>query len=111
MDFPRALEVSGAKVGEQVALAFRGRESVSVKAPVRDNDGKSLGVAWQAAERNLWDIVPFDRLRADAKARVHDQIQRQEEPANLRVFDRQAPSRALRTDAEVERVRGRERAI
>ena len=111
MDFPRALEVSGAKVGEQVALAFRGRESVSIKAPVRDEDGKSMGVAWQGAERNLWDVVPFDRLRADAKARVLDQFRKQEAPADIRVFDREAPSRATAPTLQVDRQRNRERGV
>lgn len=111
MDFPRALEVSGAKVGEQVVLAFRGRESVSVKAPVRDEDGKSLGMAWQGAERNRWDVVPFDKLREEAKARVLDQVNKQERPADIRVFDRQAPSRAPITSVSVERPSQRERTI
>ena len=111
MDFPRALELSGAKVGDQVALAFRGRESVSVKAPVRDDDGKSLGLAWQGAERNRWDVVPFDKLREEAKARVLDQVSRQERPADIRVFDRKAPSRATAPTVQVGRQRNRERGV
>jgi len=111
MDFPRALEVSGAKLGEQVALAFRGRESVSVKAPVRDDDGKSLGLAWQGAERNRWDVVPFDKLREEAKARVLDQVSRQERPADIQVFDRQAASRVLNTTVRADRGRDIERKL
>jgi len=55
--------------------------------------------------------VPFDRLRADAKARVLDQVRRQEAPADIRVFDRKAPSRATAPTVQVDRQRNRERGV
>ena len=108
MDFPRALNESGAAVGQQVALAFRGRETVSIKAPIRDETGKSMGTAHRDVERNMWNVVPLDRLRDDAKARVLEAVRKQDRPANMRVFDRSAPQRAPAADMQVARPRSKE---
>ena len=59
-------------------------------------------------ERNTWEVVQFDRLREEAKASVAQAVERQNNPATLKVFDRSAKSATPST--EPQKVRTRERA-
>lgn len=109
VDLPRALDASGAKPGEVIAVAFRGRKPVTVDVPVKDDAGKTLGTQRQAVERNSWEIVQFDRLRDDAKAGVRRAVERQDNPATLKVFDRKAPSASVSRQVEAPSSQKRER--
>jgi putative DNA primase/helicase len=90
VDLPRALEASGAEPGQKVAVVYRGQKPVEVDVKVRNADGDILGTRRQTVERNTWEVVPFDRLRDEAKASVTKAIERQNNPAALKVFDRAA---------------------
>ncbi|MGN6424275.1 MAG: LPD7 domain-containing protein [Asticcacaulis sp.] len=113
VDLPRALEASGAQLGDKVALAFRGRQPVSVDAPVNDVAGKTIHTKKQAVDRNAWEIVQFDRLREDAKASVLKAVERQDQPARLKVFDRSAKSALPVAKPQIARSarRGLERSV
>ena len=109
VDLPRALKASGAAPGEKVALAFKGRRTVTVDEPVRNESGKVVSHEKKDVDRNTWEMVGFDRLRDSAKVRVQAGADRAEKPAELRVFDRHAPSRAPQQEVKVERTKTRER--
>jgi hypothetical protein len=72
-------------------VAFRGRQPVTVDVPIKDKAGATLRVEPKVVDRNTWEIVPFDRLRQDAKASIARLVERQNNPADIKVFDRQAP--------------------
>lgn len=92
VDLPRALEASGAQVGDKLALAFRGRRPVEVDVQLRDGRGNVSGTERQTVDRNTWEVVKFDRLRDEAKASLAKALDRQNNPAALKVFDVSAPS-------------------
>ncbi len=110
VDLPRALEASRAQPGEKIALAFKGRQTVTVDDPVRDENGKTIRFEKKEVDRNTWEIVGFDRLRDEAKTRVTAAAERAHRPADLRVFDRAAPRSEPQPTATIPRERSRERA-
>jgi len=111
VDLPRALEASGAQLGENVVLAFKGRQSVTVDVPVNGPDGTPVQSNKQTVDRNSWEIVRFDRLREEAKASVLKAVERQGEPARLKVFDRNARPPVAREEPRQDRLRSRERNL
>lgn len=90
VDLPRALEASDAQVGEKIALAFRGRRDVTVDVPIKDDAGAVIGSEPKVVNRNAWEVVQFDKLREDAKAKVVEAAQRVDNPAKIKVFDHEA---------------------
>jgi putative DNA primase/helicase len=90
VDLPRALNEAGAQPGQLVAVAFSGRKPVSVDVPIRDEAGKTIRTEKKVVDRNTWQVVQFDRLREEAKASVLTAVHRQQNPAELKVFDRSA---------------------
>ena len=110
VDLPRALAQSGAVTGEKVAVAFKGRQTVTVDEPVKDLAGKTVAFEKKEVDRNTWEIVGFDRLRDTAKTRVEQAANRANQPADLRVYDRRAPALTPEPKIAVDRPRARERA-
>jgi len=110
VDLPRAVEASGAKLGEKIAIAFRGRQPVSVDMPIKDDHGQTVRTERQTVERNRWEVVRFDRLREDAKVSVAKALHRQDNPATLKVFDRSARPSSQATGVDIVSPRSRERA-
>ena len=111
VDLPRALAASGAEPGQVVAVAFKGRQPVSVDVPTLDQAGKVVRTERQTVDRNTWDVVPFERLREQAKASVLKAVQRQENPADLKVFDRSTRPVKPTLDLTRQPSRGRERSL
>lgn len=91
VDLPRALEVSGAQVGQKIAVVYRGQNPVEVDIKVKGEKGVPPRTERRTVERNTWEIVQFERLRDDAKVSVDRALERQEKPGGLKVFDRSAP--------------------
>jgi putative DNA primase/helicase len=107
VDFPRALGEADAKIGETLAVVYKGRHPVTVDVPVKDKAGKVVAMEPTEVVRNSWEVVQLDRLRKDAQVKVMEAVKRQEDPGKLKVFDRSAPS--TRRPMEVERYPGRAR--
>lgn len=109
VDLPRALEASGAEPGQMVAVAFRGRQRVTVDVAIRNNKGDKVGTEKREVDRNTWEVVRFDKLREEAKASVLKAVERQENPAALKVFDRSARPEPRRPNVSPDIQKGRER--
>jgi putative DNA primase/helicase len=111
VQLPRALEASGAAVGERVVVACGGRKTVTIDRPIKDNDGQVVGSEKAEVTRNSWDVVKFDRLREDAKAGVLKAAQSVERPAMVRVYDSSASSEASMQPFRQQHERGREKRM
>ncbi len=111
VDFPRALEDSGAVTGEKVVIAFGGRRQVTIDKDIKDESGKVIGTEKAEVMRNTWDIAKFDRLREDAKERVVQAAQSVDNPSKMTIFDNSAPSQRPSKQVPAERQRSQERAI
>jgi Large polyvalent protein-associated domain 7 len=107
VDLARAMERSGAKPGDAVALIQRAHERVTVQSPVKNEAGEVVGLAPQPAKRNKWEVLNLqtigtearDRLTAAARVATHEPV--------VQVFD---PA-AARTDQipDMARIRDQER--
>lgn len=60
VDLKRAMEDSGAQVGDNVSLKNLGETPVSVQEPVRDEGGKVIRLEWKEALRNAWEVTRSD---------------------------------------------------
>ena len=61
-DLGRACEQGKVQRGDAVALVQRAHEPVTVKVPVRDSSGISIGAAPQPATRHRWEVIKLDSL-------------------------------------------------
>jgi hypothetical protein len=57
VDLERAMEESGAGVGDQVRLARLGRQRVQVREPIRDETGAVIDHRVKETERNAWSVT------------------------------------------------------
>lgn len=70
VDLARAMERSGAKVGDAVALIQRAHEPVTVPSPVKNEAGEVVGIAPQPATRNRWEVLNLQTIGAEARDRI-----------------------------------------
>ena len=92
VDLARAMERSGAKPGDAVALIQRAHEPVTVQSPVKNEAGEVVGMAPQLAKRNKWEILNLqtigvearDRLKSAARAATHEPVVQVFDPAAAR---------------------------
>ena len=109
VDLARAVERSGAKIGDAVALIQRAHERVTIPSPVKNKAGEVVGMARQPATRNTWDVLNLqtigirerETVTAAARVATHEPV--------VQVFDRAAARTDHVTNAtpirEQERVR------
>ncbi|NGZ07824.1 MAG: hypothetical protein CV088_00330 [Nitrospira sp. LK70] len=62
IDLGRAFEQRKVQRGDAVALVQQAHERVTVKVPVRDSSGASIGPEPQPATRNRWEVIKLDTL-------------------------------------------------
>ena len=62
IDLGRAFEEGKAQRADAVALVQQAHEPVTVKVPVRDGSGTSIGATSQQATRNRWEVIKLDSL-------------------------------------------------
>ena len=107
VDLARAVERSGAKIGDAVALIQRAHERVTIPSPVKNEAGEVVGRARQPATRNTWDVLNLQTIGVDARDRVTAAARAATHEPVVQVFD---PA-AARTDhiPEAVRIRDQER--
>ena len=69
---PEALKQGEAKVGDQVFVAYQGRQPVTIKVPDRDAEGKVTGSHEITTHRNTWAIERFDKLSEQAREKLNN---------------------------------------
>jgi hypothetical protein len=108
-DLPRALQESGAKPGQRIAVALDGRKPVEVDVTVKDGAGQTIRTERQTVDRNNWRVVQIDNLREDARDALLKQAQSRTAAPVLKTFDRTAPSQPRPAPKAPARSRGQER--
>lgn len=106
VDLARAMERSGANIGDAVALIQRAHERVTVPSPVKNEAGEVVGIRSQPAKRNTWDVLNLqtigvaerDRVTAAARVATHEPVVQVFDPAAARTY--QIPVVALIRDQE-----------
>ena len=101
VDLARAMERSGAKTGDAVALIQRAHERVTVQSPVKNEAGEVVGMAPQSAKRNKWDVLNLqtigiearDRVTAAARVATHEPVVQVFDPAAARTDQVPNPTR------------------
>ena len=107
VDLARAMEESGAKPGDAVALIQRAHERVTVQSPVKNEAGEVVSLAPQPATRNRWDVLNLQTIGVEARNRVTAAARVATHEPVVQVFDRAA----ARTDhvPNPTRIRAQER--
>jgi hypothetical protein len=114
IDLPRALEESGAQIGDQVSLANLGKRWVTVNAPVKDAAGNVTGYEEREVHRNTWEVkvetLAVDVPKADPPVKTVGEFRKEVEtaiaglPENVRrvVMDRFAEHMAAGLEVQTE---------
>ena len=96
VDLGPAFEQGKVQRGDPVALVQQAHEPVTVKVPVRNDSGASIGAASQPATRNRWDVIKLDSLGSREQHQLNEAVRvGRQEPVVPR-FDHTA-ARADRT--------------
>lgn len=98
VDLQRALDEGKTNVGDEVMLANRGRQQVTVKVKDRDEDGKVTGDREITTHRNSWEVKNVEAMREEVRQLIEEQSRRRprgRQPV-LKVYDNQAARSAER---------------
>ncbi|WP_107329158.1 LPD7 domain-containing protein [Metapseudomonas otitidis] len=63
VDLARALEDSGAQIGQQVQLTNEGQRKVDVEVEIKDKEGNVVRKEWQQKNRNQWNVDAAEAFR------------------------------------------------
>ncbi|MGE5154933.1 MAG: LPD7 domain-containing protein [Bdellovibrio bacteriovorus] len=69
LDLERAMEESGAGVGDQVRLSRLGKQRVQVREPIRDETGAVIDHRVKETERNAWSVTVDRQGNLDRRGR------------------------------------------
>lgn len=72
VDLRRAFEQGKVQRGDAVALVQQAHEPVTVKVPVRDSSGASIGTEPQPATRNRWEVIKLNSLGSREQHHLKD---------------------------------------
>lgn len=68
VDLERAINESGAQLGDKVKFQNLGRQPVTIEVPIKDAQGNITGYEEKEAWRNIWQVTPkTPRAEAEAK--------------------------------------------
>ena len=67
VDLERAMDESGAGVGDRVRLARLGRQRVQVREPIRDETGAVIDHQIKETERNAWSVTAERQANPDRR--------------------------------------------
>ena len=109
VDLRRSIGESNAKVGDDVALSYQGRQQVTV--PVKERDAQGNVVRSEIkVDRNTWDVNRLDNVRDEVRESLLAAANRTESRQPLlKVYDRNAPREELRPEPTREHARRNER--
>ncbi|CAH0356066.1 LPD7 domain-containing protein [Aquabacterium sp. CECT 9606] len=110
VDLKRALTEGKSQPGDDVVIAYQGKQEVPVTVKERDAQGKVIGETQIMANRNTWDVRQLESLREEAKERVLDASSKAELQPLVKVYDRDAPRSEARAEPTREPARENERA-
>ncbi len=109
VDLQRATEASNANVDDYVAVAYQGRQQVTVKVTDRDAQGNVTGERDMLTYRNTWEVNRLDKMREDAKKSIELQARSGERQPQVLVYDRNADRAQPRADLPPLQAKERER--
>jgi hypothetical protein len=111
VDLRRAIQEGAAKVGDDVALAYQGRQKVTVGVKERDAQGKVIGTSEIVVDRNAWDVNRLDKVRDEVRKELRAAADRTDARQPLvKVYDRNAPREELRPEVVRKHARSKERS-
>jgi putative DNA primase/helicase len=93
VDLARAISDGDIAVGDEIALAFQGRQPVTVKVKQRDQQGHVVGVTEITTNRNRWAAEKVESLRAEALAAIRRGPSNTTRQPRVCTYDTAAPSR------------------
>ncbi|RUR71883.1 hypothetical protein EJP67_33035 [Variovorax guangxiensis] len=110
VDLQRAMSESKSVVGDEVALAYQGKQAVTVQVKQRDSNGKVTGTADLVTNRNTWDVNRLENVREEVKHRLTEAARTTERQPLVKVYDRNAQRAEPTVEVVREPARNPERA-
>ncbi len=91
-----AIKNSAAKPGDDVFVAYQGREQVKIKVDDRDASGKVVGAHEVVTHRNKWAIEQFDRVSEQARGKLEAMAKDTARQPIVRQYSPTAPTKVQR---------------
>lgn len=105
IDLKRAIKDGGLQKGDDVAIAYQGREPVTLQIKDRDASGKVIGQREVTTHRNIWAAEKVGNLRADALEKITIVADRSGRQPVVKAFDPNAASQRPRPQPVAQRSR------
>lgn len=110
VDLQRAIDKGAAQPGDDIALAYQGRQPVTVKVKERDKNGVVIKTTEETVNRNAWDVRKLETVREEVKERLAQAANRGDRQPLLKVYDRDAQRSEQRPEPLRDQRRENERA-
>lgn len=111
VDLERAVGDGKAQVGDDVALAYQGKQPVTVPVKEYDDKGKVVGVSEITTNRNTWDVRRLETVREEVKEKLAEAARKADRQPLVKVYDRDAERTTARPEVVREqRAKDNERA-
>jgi len=111
VDLERAVGDGKAQIGDDVALAYQGKQPVTVPVKEYDDKGKVIGVSEITTNRNTWDVRRLETVREEVKEKLAEAARKADRQPLVKVYDRDAERTTARPEVVREqRAKDNERA-
>lgn len=111
VDLERAVGDGKAQIGDDVALAYQGKQPVTVPVKEYDDKGKVVGVSEITTNRNTWDVRRLETVREEVKEKLAEAARKSDRQPLVKVYDRDAERTTARPEVVREqRTKDNERA-
>lgn len=111
VDLERAVGDGKAQIGDDVALAYQGKQPVTVPVKEYDDKGKVVGVSEITTNRNTWDVRRLETVREEVKEKLAEAARKADRQPLVKVYDRDAERTTARPEVVREqRAKDNERA-
>ena len=111
VDLERAVGDGKAQIGDDVALAYQGKQPVTVPVKEYDDKGKVIGVSEITTNRNTWDVRRLETVREEVKEKLAEAARKADRQPLVKVYDRDAKRTTTRPEVVREqRAKDSERA-
>lgn len=110
VDLERATGEGKAQIGDDVALAYQGKQPVTVPVKERDAQGNVTGISEITTNRNTWDVRRLETVREEVQEKLAEAARKTDRQPLVKVYDRDAKRAVERPDVVREEPRENDRA-
>src|SRR5699024_3406820 len=68
IDLKNALDLSGHREGDEIAISHMGVEQVSAEVDIKDKNDRIIGSEWKTVNKNKWKVEPYNLQKHQEKS-------------------------------------------